>query len=304
MNNFFEITNVTLTDIASKYNRSKGVEILEFKYFYSTFYKIKKSYRCDFYTFIYVQEDAGYVTIDFKEYALKKNHVYFINYNQIHIWSKCKKTKGLVIAFTEEFYNIIFTGNEKIKCDLALQEVSPVVEISNDNIRERELLLNQFFSNAQIENNDEVLCLLLKVLVLKYTRYEKSVLKIDTKVNRKYEIVSKYKVLVNQHFCKLKLPKDYAILLNITANYLNAICKNITGNSARKIINHRIIVEAQRYLLHSDLNINEIAFELGFIDKSHFSKYFKNHTKNSPLSYRIANSNLKKFKHRNLEVEH
>jgi hypothetical protein len=54
MNNVFEIINVTLTDIASKYNRSKGVEILEFKYFYSKFYEMKKSYRCDFYTFIYV----------------------------------------------------------------------------------------------------------------------------------------------------------------------------------------------------------------------------------------------------------
>lgn len=301
MNNHLEILNISIKDIDSKYNRSKGVEILEFKYFYSTFYKPKKSYRCNFYTFIYIQEDAGSIIIDFKEHALKKNHVYFINYNQIHIWTNTKKIKGLIIAFTEEFYNVIFTGNEKIKCDLALQEVAPEVEISSENITECELLLNQLISNAQIENNEEVLYLLLKILVLKYTKYEKSVIKIDTKINRKYEIVSKYKVLVNQHFCEFKLPKDYSRLLNITANYLNSVCKHITGNSAREIINHRIIVEAQRYLMHTDLNINEIAFELGFIDKSHFSKYFKNHTKTSPLTYRIMNSNFKKFKRRSIE---
>jgi AraC-like DNA-binding protein len=52
------------------------------------------------------------------------------------------------------------------------------------------------------------------------------------------------------------------------------------------MIQERIILEIQRLLLHSDLNINQIGYRLGFDDPSYFVKYFKKHTKISPSEFR------------------
>jgi AraC-like DNA-binding protein len=43
-------------------------------------------------------------------------------------------------------------------------------------------------------------------------------------------------------------------------------------------------------LKQSDYSVSDICFQVGFNDTSHFTKTFKKHTKQSPLSYRITNN--------------
>ncbi|MNY79168.1 HTH-type transcriptional activator Btr [compost metagenome] len=52
------------------------------------------------------------------------------------------------------------------------------------------------------------------------------------------------------------------------------------------MIHERIILEAKRLLLHSELNVNQIADKIGFEDPSYFVKYFKKYTSQSPVSFR------------------
>lgn len=54
------------------------------------------------------------------------------------------------------------------------------------------------------------------------------------------------------------------------------------------MIHERIILEAQRLLLHSHLNVNQIAYRLGFEDPSYFVKYFRKYTATSPTAFRKA----------------
>ena len=49
-------------------------------------------------------------------------------------------------------------------------------------------------------------------------------------------------------------------------NYFNEVIKKITGRSAGHHIRERIILEAKRLALYSEINMKEIAYELGFID--------------------------------------
>lgn len=52
------------------------------------------------------------------------------------------------------------------------------------------------------------------------------------------------------------------------------------------MIQERIVLEAKRLLLHSEQNINQIGYTLGFEDPSYFVKYFKKHTKISPSAFK------------------
>ena len=50
---------------------------------------------------------------------------------------------------------------------------------------------------------------------------------------------------------------------------------------------------AKNLLLNSNLNVNEICFESGFINTAHFIKSFKDEYKLPPLKYRIQNTHTR-----------
>jgi AraC-like DNA-binding protein len=84
----------------------------------------------------------------------------------------------------------------------------------------------------------------------------------------------------------LKTPRDYAAKMNITPNYLNALCRKKSGKSAGELIRQRILLEAKRLLAHSTMSISEIAFQLGFEDNSYFGRYFRRYTRLTPGEFR------------------
>jgi AraC-like DNA-binding protein len=69
---------------------------------------------------------------------------------------------------------------------------------------------------------------------------------------------------------------EYAELLYITPNHLNALCKEHLGMQAGEVIRNRIVLEAKRLLVNKNTSISEIAYYLNFADNSYFSKFLKN----------------------------
>lgn len=109
---------------------------------------------------------------------------------------------------------------------------------------------------------------------------------IDFRTDRRSSYIEDFRKLVEIHFKELKRTSDYAKKLTITANYLNALVKEKLDISAENFIQNRVILEAERLLLNTDLSVTEISFELGFSDKSHFGKYFKKLKQESPNQFR------------------
>lgn len=89
-------------------------------------------------------------------------------------------------------------------------------------------------------------------------------------------------------FLKLKTPTDYAYGLSIHVNSLNRAVKEITGKTTSQQIASRIIQEANALLQHTDWNISEIAYGLGFEEPAYFTNYFKKQTGFTPN--RLRNS--------------
>jgi AraC-like DNA-binding protein len=78
----------------------------------------------------------------------------------------------------------------------------------------------------------------------------------------------------------------YADLLGVSPQHLNTICRRVHGKSASDLITEQIVLEGKRYLLHTDQSITDVAEQLGFADPSHFVKYFKKMTGQTPASFR------------------
>jgi AraC family transcriptional regulator, transcriptional activator of pobA len=86
---------------------------------------------------------------------------------------------------------------------------------------------------------------------------------------------------------ELKAAKDYSDALSLHVNYLNRAVKSITGKSTTTLITERIISEAKALLQHTDWNVSEIAYALGFESPSYFNNFFKKNTGTNPKKIRM-----------------
>ena len=85
---------------------------------------------------------------------------------------------------------------------------------------------------------------------------------------------------------QLRTASQYANQLNIHVNHLNRALKETTGKTTSSILADRISQEAKILLSHTNWNISEIAYSLGYEVTPHFSNFFKKHTEVSPIQFR------------------
>lgn len=251
-------------------------------------FSAENSFKTKFYTLLMAEEGSGLVAIDSQSFEIKKNAVFFVDYNQIFRFSEMKDFKGEVLLFTKSFYNLIYTGNRKIKNDTAFSGLASLQNFSAKDFASFKSGVQDIkkeFTNPTLLSK-EIICLLLKTLILKLIRKSDDPNYMEFKTDRKNSYLESFKNLVEKNFKEWKRTSDYAKELSITANYLNSLVKEKLDISAENFIQNRVILEAERLLLNTNLSVTEISFELGFSDKSHFGKYFKRIMEESPNQFR------------------
>ncbi|KEO75612.1 helix-turn-helix domain-containing protein [Anditalea andensis] len=80
----------------------------------------------------------------------------------------------------------------------------------------------------------------------------------------------------------------FAGKMNLSRNYLSDMLRNATGQSAQHHIQQRLIERAIALLSTSELNVSEIAYQLGFEYPQSFNKLFRNKMNVSPLEFRAS----------------
>jgi AraC family transcriptional regulator, transcriptional activator of pobA len=67
---------------------------------------------------------------------------------------------------------------------------------------------------------------------------------------------------------------------------LNRAVKETTEKTTSQIIGERVLQESKILLKHSNWNVSEIAYALGFTEVTHFNNFFKKHTLITPSKFR------------------
>ena len=99
-------------------------------------------------------------------------------------------------------------------------------------------------------------------------------------------LVARFRESVERHY-RENLPLDrYALLLGVTQTQLRVACQNVAGLPPTQLIQKRLLLEAKRALLYSNMTIAEAAYYLGFNDPAYFSRFFAHATGNSPRAFR------------------
>jgi AraC family transcriptional regulator, transcriptional activator of pobA len=86
----------------------------------------------------------------------------------------------------------------------------------------------------------------------------------------------------------LRAAKDFAQSLSVHVNHLNRAIRETTGRTTTDHIAGRLVNEAKSLLRHTNWNVSEIGYCLGFDEPSHFNNFFKKHTSLTPNAFRVV----------------
>ncbi len=99
-------------------------------------------------------------------------------------------------------------------------------------------------------------------------------------------LLRRFEALVEQHF-RQRLPvAGYADRLAVSPTHLNRVVRQATGRPASALIGERMLREARRMLIYTNLTAAEIGYELGFSDPAHFSRVFTRGIGMPPRAFR------------------
>ncbi len=246
-------------------------------------------HRHSFYQMVLFTRGGGTHTIDFTEYPAVPHQVYYMAPGQVHTWNFTEATDGYLINFTDSFFTSICHNPNFVRDFPLFNPLSspPVNMLDMACCTEVETtfaqMLEEFGKDREFKM-DLLRGLLLTILV----RLSRAVPSPFREGSPKHQvaIMRQFEKLIEQNFREKRLPKEYAELLFITPNHLNALSNDTTGKSSGELIRERIILEIKRLLTNSDLMVGQIADELNFEDNAYFARFFKKYTGVTPEEFR------------------
>ncbi len=287
-------SDIPVYDIQNfKAYKNDGILVSRFGYYSKQHQHLHSAHRHTFYHLVFFTEGSGNQQIDFKKFDVKPGLIYFMIPGQVHSWDFETEPDGYIINFSSDYLSsfllkpdylenfTFFSGqpdNQVIELPTAIQEKA--ISILEDILKEGQ--------NEHPINDDLVKTLLLRLFIevsrtadIKQQQYKNSY---------NHTLLKSFQRLIETNYAELKLPKQYAELLYITPNHLNALCNDFLGVSAGTLIRDRVILEAKRLLINLDLMVSEISDRLNFSDQSYFIKFFKKQEGITPEKFRKLNT--------------
>lgn len=253
---------------------------------------IQFPHRHDFYQIVLFTRGGGRHSIDFHQFEVAAHQVYYMAPGQIHTWDFDQDTDGYLVNFNESFFTS-FCHNPHFVRDFPLFSSisgSSVNTLDMSCCGEVEATFAQMleeFDKKEADFKMDILRGMLSIILVRLSRvvpqpFNDGISKHNLVLMRQFEI------LIEQHFREKRLPKEYAELMFVTPNHLNALANTVMGKSAGELIRDRILLEAKRLLVNSDLMIGQIAEILNFEDNAYFTRFFKKYLGVTPEGFRSS----------------
>ncbi|MFD1605675.1 helix-turn-helix domain-containing protein [Flavobacterium artemisiae] len=245
----------------------------------------EQPHKHDFFLVFFVEKGSGIHNIDFTQYNVYDNQVYFVRPGQVHNWVLNEDTTGFQLMLSPEIVTV-FSGlsaysffEQNVPYCLTLTEnrfqefKKHLLEIELI-IPEKELLTKE----TTLLHLHLVLKLLQKDYLAQFPEHDSS--------SKPEKIIKNFNLLIDRYFNTESSVHFYADKLNITPNYLNILSQRYLKIHAGDVIKERTILEAKRLLTSTDLSIKEIAYQLGFNDNTYFTKVFKKYAGKTPGDFK------------------
>ncbi|MGW9684402.1 helix-turn-helix domain-containing protein [Flagellimonas sp. 2504JD1-5] len=229
------------------------------------------------------------IIVDDLELELEPNQLVTVTYLQHVSFSKTDLPLSAIL-FNREFY-CISDHDSEVSCNGILffgTQDLPIISVPADQLKKFNLWFDVFVEEFSTPDNiqGDMLQMLLKRLIIMSTRLAKEQLIVKTLKNDQIDVIRKFNYLVDMHYRTKRKVSDYAEMLFKSPKTLSNLFSIYNQKPPQQVILERLALEAKRLIHFTDKQNQEIAFDLGFNDPAHFSRFFKKMTQMTPSEYR------------------
>lgn len=231
----------------------------------------------------------GAVMHDFRDYAVSGETLLFLAPGQVHTIRPRRGFGATIVSFTQDFFDHTAPPPSALLglpvfFDPETAPVLPIPRRDSQGIARVFAEMQQEFSAADSGAAD-VLRAWLRILFARVMRLH--ALRRPLKATDAHtRLVREFRLSVERSFRERHTLSDYARELGVTADHLNEVVRERTGQPAGKLIRQRRLLDAKRLLSHSDLDIAEVGYQTGFKDPSYFGRFFRRETGRTPAEFR------------------
>ncbi|MFF7633430.1 AraC family transcriptional regulator [Kitasatospora sp. NPDC008050] len=251
--------------------------------------------RLDFHQLILVTAGEGTAMVDFVAHPCQAGTVLWVRPGQLQRLptgpdGKPARLAGTVLLFTPAFVpafgapgaaglvDALVQDPAAVAWPLGPAEYAPLAGAAAELITEYERL------PSGGELTVELLRLLLAGLLLRLARCTPAagpVLPADS-------VLRRFQAELERSFAHTRQAQDYAGRLGYAPRTLNRACQAATGRTAKQLIEERVVLEARRLLVHTDLPVAAVGRRVGFGEPTNFGKFFLRETGRTPGEFRSA----------------
>jgi AraC family transcriptional regulator, transcriptional activator of pobA len=221
--------------------------------------------------------------LDYSEDKLQSPVIVYVAQGKLHNFVPDAETRGWIIRFKNElvpqskfnFYsNFLDQINYPLTEDYCSTTLDSLCEIMMKEYQEESV-------------NYQVIKHLLSALLTKLETESKKEYLDSMAANRSQMMTfNSFLKILEFNYMRPDGADFYAEKLNMSTRNLNLISQSVFGKSVTEIIETRKLIEARNLLLNSGKSVSEIGYDLGYNEKSYFTRVFHKRTGVTPTEYR------------------
>ena len=264
-------------------DKSEPADIIKIAPFRKEVKKTTPHKHNNYFEIIYLSGGSGFHYIDSHKFEVTPPVIFFVRQEQTHHFDLEGELAGFVAIIKKSFMQKSL--DNELKMLLAkLSRLSCLNVGDNQTIDQLfQLLVKE--NNTYKEHGFYVIEGLLKALLAKMVEAAKPAIR---QSEHGQELYHSFHLLLQTDAVVKNSVQYYAEQLNTTPQNLNAVCRKVVDQTSSEVLAEFIISEAKRLLLYTNNTVSQIAINLDFKDASHFVKYFKRITSQTPQSFRLS----------------
>jgi AraC family transcriptional regulator, transcriptional activator of pobA len=227
-----------------------------------------------------IESGGGRASLEGRDYALGPMRAINVPVGSVHGFTFVKGTQGWVLTIATEVLDEVLMPSEGLTAVLGQPAVlrgSPAMRAVMKQIFAE--FAGQHFARAHLLRS--LAGTLFGLVARELSR--KSGLQDPTV---RPGLLERFYELIEQHYLEHWTVAQYADALSVTPTHLSRIARAATGHSASHAILNRVVREARRNLVYTNMPISTIAYALGFKDPAYFSRVYSTATGFSPRMFR------------------
>ncbi|UJQ94119.1 helix-turn-helix domain-containing protein [Mariluticola halotolerans] len=242
-----------------------------------------------------VESGGGTIRIEDQQYDILAPCLIVVPVAMVHEIQFTPDVDGIVMNVAQAFMTAVTTMDNRLAQNLGVRNVYPIsgTGLNTDDVSVAFHSAYREYVWSAAGRRAAVMASFINIAVYVMRLRGEITASGAQPLDRDYEIICRYREVLERSFKEQKGLEYYAGQLGVSTQRLNLACRARCGKTSSEVLHERVIIEAKRFLIYTEMTVAEIGYDLGFDDPAYFSRFFSQRVGAPPGAYRDEHKNAR-----------